>query len=256
MTDLMRFEGLTLTVESVERSLAFYEGKLGLKAEWRSLPAFAMLRIGHGTIGLLSMEEAQKDVVAPASAAQRAATHVEFTTDDLDGLHAALVARGVVFHAPPHDEPWERAMTALDPDGYAVEFAQGKRGKNQIDPARSGAASDGKPEQHQFMFLFRGGAASMPDMTAEARQAQIARWGVWTSELRDRGSLVPGGAPLGADRRMVGARGAPSPNGDTVTGNLIVRAASLDEAESLAKGCPILGVGGSVEVCALLDRAR
>jgi hypothetical protein len=45
---------------------------------------------------------------------------------DLVGEH-----EGVVFHQPPHDEPWERAMTAFDPDGYAVEFAQGKRGKNQ-----------------------------------------------------------------------------------------------------------------------------
>lgn len=30
MTDGMRFEGLTLTVESVERSIDFYSGKLGL----------------------------------------------------------------------------------------------------------------------------------------------------------------------------------------------------------------------------------
>ncbi len=30
VTEKMRFEGLTLTVESVERSLEFYGGKLGL----------------------------------------------------------------------------------------------------------------------------------------------------------------------------------------------------------------------------------
>ena len=38
------------------------------------------------------------------------------------------------FAQPPHDEPWERAMTAFDPDGYAVEFSQGKRGKNAPPP--------------------------------------------------------------------------------------------------------------------------
>ncbi len=38
-----------------------------------------------------------------------------------------------MFHQPPHDQPWERAMTAYDPDGYAVEFAQGKRGQNQTN---------------------------------------------------------------------------------------------------------------------------
>lgn len=131
MDGQMRFEGLTLTVESVERSIAFYSGKLGLKVEWNSVPAFAMLRVGAGTIGLLAMAEAQKEGVEPSSAAQKRALHVEFTTDDLDGLYEALKAKGVEFHQPPHDEPWERSMTAFDPDGYAVEFAQGKRGHNQ-----------------------------------------------------------------------------------------------------------------------------
>ena len=127
----MRFEGLTLTVESVERSIEFYSGKLGIKVEWNSVPAFAMLRIGAGTIGLLSAAEARKEGVPDSTAEQKQATHVEFSTDDLDGLYEELKAKGVVFHQPPHDEPWERAMTAFDPDGYAVEFAQGKRGKNQ-----------------------------------------------------------------------------------------------------------------------------
>jgi catechol 2,3-dioxygenase-like lactoylglutathione lyase family enzyme len=131
MTEKMRFEGLTLTVASVEKAIEFYSGKLGLKVEWNALPAFAMIRIGAGTIGLLAMAEAQKEGVELSTPAQKAATHVEFSTDDLDGLYEELKAKGVVFHAPPHDEPWERSMTAMDPDGYAVEFAQGKRGKNQ-----------------------------------------------------------------------------------------------------------------------------
>ncbi len=129
--DRIRFEGLTLTVESVERSLEFYGAKLGLKVEWNSVPAFAMMRVGAGTIGLLALAEARKEGVEISSPAQKAAIHVEFTTDDLDGLYEELKSKGVAFHQPPHDEPWERVMTAPDPDGYAVEFAQGKRGKNQ-----------------------------------------------------------------------------------------------------------------------------
>ncbi len=131
MTEKMRFEGLTLTVDSVERSIEFYSGKLGLTVEWNAVPAFAMLRLGTGTIGLLASAEAQKEGVMPSSAAQKRAIHVELSTDDLDGLFEELKANGVVFHQPPHDEPWERSMTALDPDGYAVEFAQGRRGKNK-----------------------------------------------------------------------------------------------------------------------------
>jgi catechol 2,3-dioxygenase-like lactoylglutathione lyase family enzyme len=131
MTEPLRFEGLTLTVASVEQSIEFYGGKLGLNVEYKSLPAFAMIRVGSGTIGLLSVAEARKEGVEETSAQQKRAIHVEFTSDDLDGLYEALKAKGVAFHQPPHDEPWERSMTAFDPDGYAVEFAQGKRGHNQ-----------------------------------------------------------------------------------------------------------------------------
>ncbi len=126
----MRFEGLTLTVESVEQSMAFYGGKLGLRIEVSAPPAFAMIRVGAGTIGLLSHAEASKEGVAQSTPEQKRAIHVEFSTDDLDGLYEELKAKGVVFHTPPHEEPWERSMTAFDPDGYAVEFAQGRRGAN------------------------------------------------------------------------------------------------------------------------------
>ena len=67
------------------------------------------------------------------SATQKRAIHVEFSSDDLDSLYQELQATGVVFHQPPHDEPWERSMTAFDPDGYSVEFAQGRRGHNQTE---------------------------------------------------------------------------------------------------------------------------
>ena len=137
MSDKMHFEGLTLTVESVERSIAYYGGKLGLKVEVNAAPAFAMIRVGgdgSGTIGLLSIAEARKEGVVEMTAAQKRGIHVEFSSTDLDGLYEELKAKGVEFHEPPHDEPWERSMTAFDPDGYAVEFAQGKRGHNQTKP--------------------------------------------------------------------------------------------------------------------------
>jgi catechol 2,3-dioxygenase-like lactoylglutathione lyase family enzyme len=124
-----RSEGLSLTVDDVERSVAFYVGKLGLELAYAAAPAFAMVRNSDGgLIGLLSAEEAAKEGVASASAEQRRGVHIEFTTDDLDALYVALLAVGVEFAEPPHDEPWERAMTAYDPDGYSVEFGQGRRG--------------------------------------------------------------------------------------------------------------------------------
>ncbi len=124
----MRLEGLSLTVEDVERSLVFYRDILKLEVVYASPPAFALLRLGAVSIGLLAGAEAAKEGVAPSSPEQRRGVHVEFTTDDLDGLYDTLQASGVDFVEPPHEEPWERAMTTLDPDGHSVEFAEGRRG--------------------------------------------------------------------------------------------------------------------------------
>ncbi len=127
----LRLEGLTLTVEDVARSIAFYGGLLRLDVAYDSAPAFALIKVPGavgGTIGLLSAAEAAKEGTEAMTPVQRRAIHVEFTTDNLDALYDQLRARGMEFHEPPHDEPWERVMTAYDPDGYAVEIAQGRRG--------------------------------------------------------------------------------------------------------------------------------
>ena len=132
MSDKIRFEGLTLSPSRTSSGRSpFINGKLGFKVAWNAAPDFAMIRIGAGTIGLLARHLAEKEGIADTDAKQKRAIHVEFSTDDLDGLYEELKAKGIEFAEPPHDEPWERSMTAYDPDGYAVEFAQGRRGENQ-----------------------------------------------------------------------------------------------------------------------------
>jgi catechol 2,3-dioxygenase-like lactoylglutathione lyase family enzyme len=131
MMEKLRFEGLTLTVESVAKSVEFYGGLLGLTVAYHSEPAFALIKVdGGGSIGLLSVEEARKEGAEDMTPPQRRAIHVELSTDDLDAVYRELVVRGMVFHSPPHDEPWERVMTGFDPDGYSVEIAQGRRGES------------------------------------------------------------------------------------------------------------------------------
>lgn len=127
----VRLEGLTLSVQDIGRSIEFYT-RLGFTVAVDNRPDFAMVRIGGpygGTVGLLSAEHAEA-ATERTTHAQRAAIHVELSTDDVDALYERLKERGVRFHAPPHDEPWERSMAAYDPDGYTVEFAQGRRGYN------------------------------------------------------------------------------------------------------------------------------
>jgi catechol 2,3-dioxygenase-like lactoylglutathione lyase family enzyme len=129
----IRLEGLTLRVANVNRSMEFYCGKLGLCVEIDKAPQFAMIRVGGptgGTIGLLVHDDASGSVSMTPE--QRAGIHVELSTDNLDALYEHLKARGVVFLEPPHEEPWERSMRARDPDGYTVEFAEGRRGHRGV----------------------------------------------------------------------------------------------------------------------------
>ena len=128
----IRMEGLTLTVADVKHSSDYY-GALGFSLEWDASPAFAMLRMGgpNGTtLGLLAHAEAAKEGTKKIGDLEARGIHVELSTDNLDGLYEELIGRGVTIDVPPHDEPWERSMTALDPDGYSVEFSEGRRGKS------------------------------------------------------------------------------------------------------------------------------
>jgi catechol 2,3-dioxygenase-like lactoylglutathione lyase family enzyme len=131
----VRLEGLTLRVANVRQSIEFYGGKLGFAVEIDKAPQFAMVRIGGpsgGTIGLLAHDATDPSGASSMTQKQRAGIHVELTTDDLDALYEHLKACGVVFFEPPHEEPWERSMKAHDPDGYTVEFAEGRRGHRGV----------------------------------------------------------------------------------------------------------------------------
>jgi len=127
MATPFRFEGLSLPVSNVAASVTFYSA-LGFTVEQQH-DVFALLRLDTGTIGFL-----RADIDAMPRAVRKS-IHVELTTDDLDQLYADLLAQGIAFYAPPHDLPWERVMSAYDPDGYTVEWAQGLRGHNQLGPA-------------------------------------------------------------------------------------------------------------------------
>jgi catechol 2,3-dioxygenase-like lactoylglutathione lyase family enzyme len=128
MKNKIRLDGLTLNVKSVKRSVDFYCKKLGCKLVVNAAPHFALVRVGGprgGTIGLLSLTKVNTGGMRKITAKQKRAFHVELSTKHLDALHKELLAKGVHISTPPHDEPWERSMDVVDPDGYTLEIAQG-----------------------------------------------------------------------------------------------------------------------------------
>ena len=120
MTETLRFEGISLPVSDVERSVAFYQ-QFGFELEVQKAN-FALLRLGEGTIGLLKMN------MSKWQSMPRGAIHIELSTENLDALFEQLQAQGVHFDSPPANHSWERQMFTNDPDGYRLEIAQGRRG--------------------------------------------------------------------------------------------------------------------------------
>jgi len=95
-----------------------------------------------------------------------------------------------------------------------------------------------------YVFAYSGGNGVASD-EAE-RNAQYAQWEQWFGELGS--AVVDGGAATGS-AKTVGTDGSVSDSGSRgLSGYSILSADSLDAAVELAKGCPVLGIGGAVDV--------
>src|SRR5580658_4029775 len=96
----------------------------------------------------------------------------------------------------------------------------------------------------------------MPRSPEQARESG-ERWRFWEQALRQAGHSVTGAQLEAAGRRVIGAEKAIADGtfGDdhVMGGYFVVTASSLEQATDLAKGCPVLQSGGTVEVRPLMD---
>jgi hypothetical protein len=103
----------------------------------------------------------------------------------------------------------------------------------------------------EFMFLYRGGDPNWANVSAEQKQAVMAKWGAWLGALGAKGQLVTGGSPLEyAGKRLLKKDGvltdiASAEVKELVSGYSIIKAASYEEAASIARECPIFGQEGA-----------
>ena len=105
----------------------------------------------------------------------------------------------------------------------------------------------------KYMFIFRGGAPEIPDLSPTEMETHLRKWYAWAGELAKAGRHS-GGQPLdntgktirGPQRTVTDGPYAESK--DLVTGSLVIEATSLEEATELAMDCPVFELGGSVEV--------
>jgi len=99
----------------------------------------------------------------------------------------------------------------------------------------------------KYVLAYKGGGVA----TTEAeRQAAMERWGGWFAQLG--AAVADGGNPFGPST-AIGLDGSTAPATAGITGYSILTADSLSGAADLAKGCPVLEQGGTVEVYEAID---
>ena len=108
----------------------------------------------------------------------------------------------------------------------------------------------------EFVYLFRTGHAQQREAmdTPERAQRSLQVWLTWIRELEAKGHLKDPGQPLSVEGKVVRGPNHVISDGpyteakDLVLGFMIVEARDLAHAAELARGCPMLGAGGSVEI--------
>ncbi|HYV67449.1 MAG TPA: YciI family protein [Myxococcales bacterium] len=108
----------------------------------------------------------------------------------------------------------------------------------------------------EFVYLFRGTESQQREFigTPERAQQSMQLWLTWMRGLEEKGHLKSPGQPLGPPGKVVRGQQKTVTDGpyleakDLVAGFIVVEARDLAQAAELAKGCPMLEGGGSVEV--------
>jgi hypothetical protein len=105
----------------------------------------------------------------------------------------------------------------------------------------------------EFTFLFRG--SNPATHSPEQMQKYAQQWFAWVKDLTEKGHIDnPPGHPLEYTGKIVKGPDKSVHDGpfaeakDVINGYFIVRAGDLSQAVEVAKGCPLLELGGSVEV--------
>lgn len=93
-----------------------------------------------------------------------------------------------------------------------------------------------------FVLVYHGG--SMPNSPEEGAKVMQA-WTDWFAQLGDK--VVDGGNPASRTRRIA-SDGSVSDDPTGPSGYSIIKADSIDEAVTLAKGCPVLAGGSAIQV--------
>jgi hypothetical protein len=105
----------------------------------------------------------------------------------------------------------------------------------------------------KFLFIYRRSRSLADEMTPEQMQQQLQKWKTWINDGLQNGWLLDAGDGLTQDGRVVNSKkfvidGPFVESKEVVGGFSIVQADTINAAAEVARGCPVLLTGGTVEV--------
>ena len=99
-----------------------------------------------------------------------------------------------------------------------------------------------------YIIIYHGG--EKPE-TPEQGAAQMEKWKAWLGALGE--AVVNPGTPLGNSTMIDPAGDVSAPQGAAISGFSVVSADTQDAAIDMAKKCPFLEIGGSLEVAEMMQ---
>lgn len=106
---------------------------------------------------------------------------------------------------------------------------------------------------NEYLLVYRADYSFMPNRTPEEMQAMSKRWMDWIGGIAAQNKLVNRGNRLEASGKVI-RNDSTITNGpyaeikESIGGYSVIKAESYDAAIELAKSCPIITLGGNVEV--------
>jgi serine phosphatase RsbU (regulator of sigma subunit) len=156
--EYLRIQTITVPVADLDRSLEFYQTRLGFKIlQQMSLPGgmrVALVSPSQGS-ALLILSDADPDHRLGST------TGVSLLTDNLDALHREWSARGVQFTQEPQPAPWTaepspwgaRQATFLDLDSNAFHLVEADVISQRLELERKAAAEKADRERRAAQEL-------------------------------------------------------------------------------------------------------
>ena len=106
----------------------------------------------------------------------------------------------------------------------------------------------------EFLLIFRRDYVSQePNLSPEQLQAMMKPWQDWIGNIAAQNKLVTAGNRLDSEGCVVKpdnviTDGPYVETKEAIGGYTIIKADSIEEAAEMSKDCPILSIGGNVEV--------